>query len=496
VTLITNILKIIALATISGVFLKAVIDVDGSWDTWMYHLPYAARLWGVSSPSDYLMHYGLEERFEGFPLLAEYLQGLFWIISQRPESANLVGFFSLLLYIWFLKRYLNIPLYLSTLILLAIPLVQIHAVSCYIDLPANIAVSMLVILGYLLYTRENFANRFNILLMILVAACAVNMRFVLTPLTFIMVTLIILRLFWLGSQTVELTKSYRALFLFPALGIALLAIFATPIKNVIVHGNPAYPVIMTIAGVTLNHLHEAIEIVPPYLEHAPRAQRWLHSVLEVETYPFTHPLHWSIDQYFPPHFGNRLGGYFAAYVVFNLLLLLYLTYRLHSRESRIILLSFIGLTGFTAIMPQSLELRYYLYWMLLLVSSNAYLVMQLHAAIPNNRWIHPATFGSVAALAMLTVILVTRGMYVHPSFFTFKDLQQEQVVPEIINTLHTQKGQFCFHRAPWTFLYSAIFNPPLDYAIREGKEWEKSEKECGNYRLPSEWLKSAEQANK
>ena len=490
-TLVINILKIIALAAISGVFLKAVIDVDGSWDTWMYHLPYAARLWGFSTPSDYLMHYGLEERFEGFPLLAEYLQGLFWLISQRPESANLVGFFSLLLYIWFLKRYLNIPLYLSTLILLAIPLVQIHAVSCYIDLPANIAVSMLVILCYLLYTRENFANRFNILLMILVAACAVNMRFVLTPLTFIMVSLIMLRLFSLESQNPVITKSYRPLILFPALMIALLTIFATPIKNVIVHGNPAYPVIMTVAGVTLNHKHEATEVVPPYLEQAPRAQRWLHSVLEVETYPFTHQLHWSIDQYFPPHFGNRLGGYFAAYVVFNVLLLLYLTYRLHSRESWIIFLSIIGLTGFTAIMPQSLELRYYLYWMLILVSSNAYLVMKIHATMPNNQWIHPATLGSVAATAMLTVILVTRGMYVYPSFFTFKDLHQEQVDPKIINMLHTQKGQFCFHRAPWTFLYSAIFNPPLDYAIREGKEWEKSEKECGNYQLPSEWLKSA-----
>ena len=490
-TLVINILKIIALAAISGVFLKAVIDVDGSWDTWMYHLPYAARLWGFSTPSDYLMHYGLEERFEGFPLLAEYLQGLFWLISQRPESANLVGFFSLLLYIWFLKRYLNIPLYLSTLILLAIPLVQIHAVSCYIDLPANIAVSMLVILCYLLYTRENFANRFNILLMILVAACAVNMRFVLTPLTFIMVSLIMLRLFSLELQNPVITKSYRPLILFPALMIALLTIFATPIKNVIVHGNPAYPVIMTVAGVTLNHKHEATEVVPPYLEQAPRAQRWLHSVLEVETYPFTHQLHWSIDQYFPPHFGNRLGGYFAAYVVFNVLLLLYLTYRLHSRESWIIFLSIIGLTGFTAIMPQSLELRYYLYWMLILVSSNAYLVMKIHATMPNNQWIHPATLGSVAATAMLTVILVTRGMYVYPSFFTFKDLHQEQVDPKIINTLHTQKGQFCFHRAPWTFLYSAIFNPPLDYSIREGKEWEKSEKECGNYQLPSEWLKSA-----
>ena len=488
--LLTNLLKIIALTVISGAFLKAVIDVDGSWDTWMYHLPYAARLWGMSTPSDYLMQYGLEERFEGFPLLAEYLQGLFWVISQRPESANLVSFFSLLLYIAFLKRYLNIPLYLSTLILLAIPMVQIHAVTCYIDLPANIAVSMLVILSYLLYTRENFANRFNLLLMILLAACVVNMRFVLTPLVFIMVSLILLRLLWLWSKNPAITKRYHPLFLLPVLVVALLSIFATPIKNVMVHGNPAYPVFLSVAGIPLNHKHEATEIVPPYLEHAPRAQRWLHSVLEIETYPFTHPLHWSIDQYFPPHFGNRLGGYFAAYVIFNVLLLFYLAYRLNSRESKIILFSFIILTGFTAIMPQSLELRYYAYWMILLVSCNAYLVLQIQPTAADYKFINPATLGSVAALAMLTVILVTRGMYVHPAFFTFKDLHQEQVDPNIIKTLHSEKGQFCFYRAPWTFLYSAIFNPPLDYTIREGRDWEKSELECSNYKLPSDWLKS------
>lgn len=485
---ITNFLKIIALVVMSGAFLKAVIDIDGAWDTWMYHLPFAARLWGISTSSDYMMRYYMEERFEGFPLLAEYLQGLFWWLSQRPESANLVGFFSLSLYIVFLKRYLNIPLYLATLILLAIPLVQIHAVSCYVDLPANIAVSTLIILCYLLYTREHFANRFNILLMVLAAACAVNMRFVLTPIVFLMVSLIILRLAWLWwSRRAEKPQYSQLVILLPTLCFALVTIFATPLKNVIVHGNPAYPLKILVAGIPLNYKHDVVEIVPPYLENASRAQRWLYSIMDVGTYPFTHPLHWSIDQFVPPDFGNRLGGYFAAYVIFNLLLLLYLLYRFRSRETWIISLGMVGLTGLTAVMPQSLELRYYLYWMIILVSCNAYLVTQIRPTLPDYKFVNVTTLASVAAVAMVTVILVTRGMYVYPSFYTFAKLQQHRVDSQIVKTLHTEQGKMCFDRTPWTFLYSAIFHPPLDYSIREGRD-EPTVEECGNYQLKPEWM--------
>lgn len=479
---VTMILKLFALVVISGSFLKAVIDIDGAWDTWMYHLPFAARLWGITTPDDYMMHYIFEERFLGFPLLAEYLQGFFWWLSQRPESANLVGFISLLIYIIFLNRYLRIPLYLGTLILFAIPVVQIHAVSCYIDLFGNVAAAILIIHTFLFYARKNFLTPLNIFIIVIAAASAVNSRFVLTPLVFLLLSLIILRVLWLGWQAKQLgtLKLYQIILFFPALCLILSLVFATPLKNVIVYGNPVYPMKMTIAGITLNYKHTVEEIAPPYLEDASRMQRWLHSILEVETHPFTHQSHWSVDQYFPPHFGNRLGGYFAAYVVFNLILLGYLLYRLRSLETKIIGLAFLTLTLLTANMPQSLELRYYLYWMLILVSCNAYLVLQL----PATRWLNAQMLGSVAAVATLTVILVTRGMYVYPSFFTVEDLHQEMVDPQIIQTLHAEKGKTCFYRTPWILLYAPVFNSPNNYSIKEGATVE----ECGaGYQFKPEW---------
>ena len=43
----TLLLQIIALFIIISMFCKAIIDVDKSWDTWFYHIPFAARLWGI-----------------------------------------------------------------------------------------------------------------------------------------------------------------------------------------------------------------------------------------------------------------------------------------------------------------------------------------------------------------------------------------------------------------------------------------------------------------
>lgn len=480
----TTLLKLLAFAVLSGSFLKAVIDIDGSWDTWMYHLPFAARLWGITTPDDYVMHFVFEERFQGFPLLAEYLQGFFWWLFQRPEMANLVGFLSLLIYVIYLNRYLRIPLYLGTLLLFAIPIVQIHAVSCYIDLFGNVAAAILIIHTFLCYTRKDFLTPLNVLIIVIAAASAVNSRFVLTPLAFLLLSLIILRVLWFGWRAKQLgtLKLYQVILFFPALFLILSLVFATPLKNVIVYGNPVYPMKMSIAGMTLNYKHTVEEVAPPYLKDAPRMQRWLHSILEVETYPFTHPLHWSVDQYFPPHFGNRLGGYFAAYVIFNLILFGYLLYRLRTSEAKIMGLSFLALTVLTANMPQSLELRYYLYWMLILVACNAYLVLQLRESA--TRWINAQMLGGVAATATVVVVLVTRGMYVFPSFFTVTDLHREQVDPQIIQTLHAEKPKACFYRTPWILLYAPVFNPPNNYSIKEGATAE----ECGaDYQFKPEW---------
>ena len=38
------VLTVIATLVIISIFLKAIIDIDTNYDTWWYHLPFAARI--------------------------------------------------------------------------------------------------------------------------------------------------------------------------------------------------------------------------------------------------------------------------------------------------------------------------------------------------------------------------------------------------------------------------------------------------------------------
>ena len=60
-------LKLIALTVVVSTFLKSIIDVDRSYDTWVYHLPFAARIWGIVPAQMYAFEPNEEVRFDGFP---------------------------------------------------------------------------------------------------------------------------------------------------------------------------------------------------------------------------------------------------------------------------------------------------------------------------------------------------------------------------------------------------------------------------------------------
>ncbi|MGD1920486.1 MAG: hypothetical protein ACFCAD_17330 [Pleurocapsa sp.] len=141
-------LKAIAFFITISIFIKGWIDVDGTYDAWGYHLPFAARIWGIV-PGEQFIH--MEERFRCFPLLGQFFQGFLWLITQRVQRANLVGFGSLILYGYFLKTYFKVPYYLTAIALLGVPLIQAHAVNCYVDLLANIFLAMSIMMAYVLF---------------------------------------------------------------------------------------------------------------------------------------------------------------------------------------------------------------------------------------------------------------------------------------------------------------------------------------------------------
>ena len=119
---VTTGLGVLAAAIAVGTLLKAWLDVSTTWDVWYYHLPFAARIWGIVPGDAYAFNAQNQHRYDGFPLLAELVQGLLWAIFRRPEAANLLAFGSLAAYAVFLKRAFRIPLRMATIALMAVPL--------------------------------------------------------------------------------------------------------------------------------------------------------------------------------------------------------------------------------------------------------------------------------------------------------------------------------------------------------------------------------------
>ena len=386
------------------------------------------------------------------------------------QAANLVCFLSLILYFCFLKVYFKIPLYLSAIALLAIPLVQTHATTCYVDLPGNLALSALIMMTYWLYTQKNY-NKRDLLIIFIAAASAANIKPQLVPLVFLVLSFTAFRIVWLSLKHSQAGKTSKWLWMFLPVGLATLLIFATPIKNVIFHGNPFYPVRIEVAGKVLNHAVGLYSAAPEALENASRPQRWLYSVLEINAPG------WSVDQWNGnnPNLMNRMGGFFGAYMVFNVLLLGYLLVR-DRRQAFAAVAVMAIVSAVAANFPQSHELRYFMYWAISLVSINLFLVCRDKPG----RIVNPKTLGIVCVFALAVVITRTQGVYVTPSFMTLEKHVQNVVNPEVLAQIKPSEKVCLVGRQPYTFLYASEFHPQLIYSYSVKAAGDASN--CGAYR--------------
>jgi hypothetical protein len=468
------ILGAIALMIATLIFLKALIDVDTNYDVGWYHLPFAARIWGIVPVESFTSENIVEYRYQGFPLLTHFFQGLLWKLSGRVQSANLVGYLSLIIYFLTLRSFFQVPLYLSVFAIFAIPAVLTHASTSFVDLPGNIGVAVLMMMIYRFFRQSQLPRQKELLFAFLGAAMAANTKPQLQPLVFVLFWVAGIRLVWLyfkytaaGKRRLWLTVSLAA--------IASMLIFATPIKNVALYGNPFYPIKIQVAGIVLNH-----KLTPDTYSEGNRPQKWLQSILEINT------PRWSADQYNggDEKYLDRAGGFFGAYVVFNLLLLIGLTIReqLLNRTSAdnkcrkaitaLIILLLVSLIP--ANFPQSHELRYFMFWMITLVSLNLSLVSELQNQ--GIGWLKVKYLGLVYLLFMAIVWVKIDNAYFYPNFRTIERYLKNNVKAELVEQMIPNQRTCLIARhaivkpnaVPFAsianaFFYSSYFHPEIKY---------------------------------
>jgi hypothetical protein len=453
-------LRVVAAVLMLSLAVAAWHDVSKAWDVWYYHLPFAGRIVGIVDASSFNFGRANQARYDGFPLLGEALQGLLWRITGRPECASFVSLAALPGLAWFLKRTFAVPPHLTLLALLAIPLVQIHATACYVDLPANACVTMLVLIAYRQVVDRTAPNMRMLLGASALAIASANMKFQL-------VLVVVAASVALVATCLRRDAQRRTRLLVIALALPL--VFATPIKNVIRHGNPVWPVEIHLLGKSLPHSEGAYSSSPVWLENVPRPVRFGASILELGLRPIASHERWSLDQWTPPSDpGYRMGGFFGAYVVVNLVALVLAAFLRRTREAKVAAAFAGGASVVASLMPQSHELRYYLFWMLLLVSLN--LVVWSRE--------RKTTTGLVTALALTIVAWSTGGTYLWASGDSFAQLVAQKADRAALERVAPGE-RVCVPRQPWTFLYAPLFHPSRTYSVQEAE----TPAECEGARL-------------
>lgn len=440
--------------------LRALLHVDDSWDTWAYHLPFAARLWNIVPRSSFEMDDHLELLFRAYPVAVEWLEGALWLLTGRVQAASFVALGSLLAFVELLRWRFGVSRWLSVLSLLAIPLVQIHATACYVDLPANLAAAASVLLACRAWTAER-AEPLDVSLGTLCAAFAAGSKYQMAP---------IAALLALGF-TLLLVKRPEARTR-TAIALHVLGILAGAypyLRNGLVFGSPFFPIATESLyrggpGSLTNYSG------PDYLAKMPGPARWVASVLGVGELD---PLRgmFSIDQATARE-GSRswlMGGYFGPFVICQLVFLWRLG-RTGSRTAKGALVTVLAVSLLTSVSPQAHQLRYYLYWVLVLVGANLILLHTLPERAPFG--VRAYAWLSVACL--LAVTALTRGRFFDPSLVDRPVARMlEERVPAAVLAKLRPGGRYCLVGEPFPpLLLSAESLGRAPYALESSKHVE------------------------
>jgi hypothetical protein len=455
----------IAFVAISLLAYRAGTTLDPSWDSIAYHTPFAARLWGICDEACFRMASNLEVAFQSFPKADEYLQGLLWRLTGVPEATNFIGLIFLVGFILYIARFFRIDWGWATISLLAVPMIQIHATTSYTDLAPNIAatIGILTVLLLLIYPE-----RVGLLVLGLFAVSMIflgNARLQLTPIATLLIVIVTVILMQKSRSDEDMEICLPGPRLIFVLGALLMVLtLGNPIKNLIVFGSPFYPVEIKVGGHVIFFgpwTANAGNSVSDQLHSAPPSLRWLLSILDFRAFdgrfaPYTYD-QGDVDQSL---WSFRMGGYSVWSVLFSLSFLIWFLVQ-PSRSSvtfKIAITAIVSANTVSVIfMPASHELRYYMYWIISLLSIN----LIIYCNVDENRFeVNPAI--STAFKMTSLVLFIAIGSITGFGYFTSgpsaKNTITDRHIQERVDGTDGPHAIICAPM-PVAFLYSEAFQP-------------------------------------
>jgi hypothetical protein len=386
---------LLALLALGTLGVRAALRLELRWDTFAYHLPYAALRGGL--PISYELSEKLLRSYQGYPPLPNLLQGALWRLTGSMNATGVVNYLALAAFLAYCHRVLLAPFWLVALISLTAPMVIIHSSVSYVDLFGNCLLAAGVCSCLSLFLFPERARRAVLLGGLLGLAGAAWSKYLLVPIA--APALCVLAA--LAVHRPHATGFSRRQVAWLCAFAALLAAWPY-LKNLALYGNPFWPIRVPFLSELFPFRNDAIKggirEVPPQLRDASQGFLFLQSFFEIG-HPTRYPerARWIIDQ------GNasitfRMGGFWGVAAVVYLLAVIGLLLGCQRRRGAVAALGVLSLLTFVAWLPQSHQLRYYLFIPLSGAAAVGMLFPRLGRIAPG------------AAAALLTLAL---GLFVH-----------------------------------------------------------------------------------
>jgi hypothetical protein len=366
-------------AALVDLAVRAALRLEIRWDTFSYHVPFAALRGGLSIPYD--MNDQYKGLYDGFPPLTDLVQGLLWRLTGSINAIGLVNYLAFVVFLGYCHVALRARFWLVGLISLTAPMVLIHTTVSYVDLFGNSLLAIGVASSLYLYLFPIRASRLVVLGGLAGLAGASWSKYILVPLVglvFCFLAVIILR----SAFTAGFTRRQAAALLFAAAALAAIP-YA---KNLAMYGNPFWPLrVPVLAQVFPYQIDPTANIVlqrPPPLKDYDQFGLFMNSLFEIN-----HPTHydyrprWIIDQ------GNawlafRMGGFWGTGVVVYLLATIAMLVVCARRSGIVASLALVGTLCVVGFLPQSNELRYYMFIPLTWAAAIGMLFPNFRASFP------------------------------------------------------------------------------------------------------------------
>ncbi len=368
-------------AALGALLLRSIVRLDLAWDVFTYHLPFAALRGGIRITHQFSDL--LRTRLDGFPPLPHFIQGALWRLTGSVNATGVVGMLALLLFIAYCQVVLRASWWLVAAVALSAPLVIIHAASSYVDLFSN---AFLAVGAASVLCAVAYPERANARLLTAAAAAIAGAT-------------------WSKYQMVPAASliwvSLAFVFLRPAAAVAVgrkraaqilsggLLLAGVPyLVNLARFGNPFWPVRVPLLEDLLPWIEDPrfsrIYSRPQSLAGASQVSLFFRSLLEVGL-PTSYPdrPRWVIDQGITAaHL--RLGGFWWVSVVASLAALTFMAVRLDRRRGLALVGGLFAGIGFVSFLPQSHELRYYLFLPLTWAAAIGFLFPEFRVRFPRS----------------------------------------------------------------------------------------------------------------